>query len=419
MMPSKGTSPRVLIVDDSSSIRRYVADLLSSAGYQFEVAEDGRKGVEAVKSFKPDVMLLDVEMPGISGLEVLAELNQSLHYYSILMFTSLSSLPQIVQALREGADDYITKPFNDEELLARVEAAVRTARMKAELVEARQAAEDALATLKRAQEQLVVEEKIASIARLSAGVAHNINNPLGFIISNLSSLDRYSSNILAHADELSQRLQGFGREECDHVSELENKHRIRQIRRDLKPLIEETREGFERIALIVKRLSRLELALTQQHDSMSFDLVPFMEALTKSLPSSFPSSVSFVWRAGGSELPVKGALTLLNAAIEELLTNAAESIRGVGVVTVTTDRLGDDAILTIRDTGEGIPELQLKEIFEPFFTSRIQQSHVGLGLTIAERFIDMLGGKILIDSQASVGTTVTVRLPLANPGNEE
>jgi DNA-binding response OmpR family regulator len=148
-----------------------VSELLSVSGYDVQTAEDGHKGLEAVSIFRPDVVLLDVEMPGISGLEVLSRLNSSVHYFSIIMFTSLSSLPQIVEALRMGADDYITKPFHNDELLARVEAAIRTARMKVELIEARQSSDDALAHLKIAQEKLVVEEKVASVARLSAGVA--------------------------------------------------------------------------------------------------------------------------------------------------------------------------------------------------------------------------------------------------------
>jgi signal transduction histidine kinase len=328
------------------------------------------------------------------------------------MFTSLSSLPQIVGALRLGADDYITKPFQNEELLARVEASVRTARMKIQLVEARQSAEDALSKLRIAQDQLLVEEKITSVARLSAGVAHSINNPLGFIISNLASLERYSSSILNHTDDLKQRLQSYGREECDLIDDMEKKHRIRQIRGDLKPLIDETREGFERIALIVKRLSRLELGLSQQLQSSPFDLIPSMEALTLSLPSSNASNISLVWKSGVAELQVMGPLLLLNVAIEELVTNAVESIRETGVVTVTADRSGDEGIITICDTGEGIPEMKLQEIFEPFYTSRDQQSHVGLGLTIAERFLDLIGGKIRIVSEVGVGSTVSVHLPL-------
>ncbi len=136
--------PTVLIVDDSKSIQKYVRELLEKAGFITIVAENGRMGLECIKSKKPDVVLLDVEMPVMTGLEVLDSLGQDKRLYSIILFSHLSDIKNRIKGLDKGADDYITKPIEPDELIARVKVAVRNMVQKRDLVKAKEDAETAL-----------------------------------------------------------------------------------------------------------------------------------------------------------------------------------------------------------------------------------------------------------------------------------
>jgi DNA-binding response OmpR family regulator len=150
---------QVLIIDDSRSIQQFVGDLLRKAGYVVSSAGDGESGLALIGSSEPDIVLLDVEMPGMSGLQVLDQLAGEKSLFAIILFTSRSTLEQIVEGLNKGADDYIVKPFQPDELLARVASAKRSVAMKRDLVFARQQADEALARLLESQSQLVEEKK--------------------------------------------------------------------------------------------------------------------------------------------------------------------------------------------------------------------------------------------------------------------
>lgn len=160
--------PLVLIVDDSRSVRALVRKLLESAGYAVIEAIDGIIGLEVIAASKPDVVLLDIEMPNKSGIEVLAELDATNRLFSVVMCTTLSGHDAVVDGLRRGADDYIIKPFQNNEFLARMTAATRTAQNKRLLFEARITAERTVKQLRQMQgvlsEQKLVEQKVREIS---------------------------------------------------------------------------------------------------------------------------------------------------------------------------------------------------------------------------------------------------------------
>jgi putative two-component system response regulator len=160
--------PLVLIVDDSRAIRRFVRSLLERAGYAVIDANDGIVGLELIAAKKPDIVLLDIEMPNKTGLEVLAELDANNRLFSVILFSSLSSLEAIVNGLEFGADDYIVKPFKEAEFLARMTAAKRIADSKRMLYEARMTAEHTIEQLRQMQsilsDQKLVEQKVREIS---------------------------------------------------------------------------------------------------------------------------------------------------------------------------------------------------------------------------------------------------------------
>ncbi len=141
---SDKTRPTVLIVDDSISIQKYVRELLEKAGFTTIIAENGRQGLDYINSKNPDVVLLDVEMPVMNGLEVLDALARDQRLYSIILFSHLSDTKNRIKGLDKGADDYIIKPIEPDELIARVRVAVRNMTIKRDLVKAKTDAETEL-----------------------------------------------------------------------------------------------------------------------------------------------------------------------------------------------------------------------------------------------------------------------------------
>ena len=161
---TRNNTPLVLVVDDSRAVRAFVRKLLERAGYAVIEANDGITGLEIIATRKPDVVLLDIEMPNKTGLEVLDELDVTNRLFSVILFTTLSSLDDIVDGLERGADDYIVKPFQEAEFLARMTAAIRIAHNKRLLFEARMTAERTIEQLHQMQsilsDQKLVEQKI-------------------------------------------------------------------------------------------------------------------------------------------------------------------------------------------------------------------------------------------------------------------
>lgn len=403
--------PSVLIVDDSTSIRSYVFELLTQGGYLVQEAENGSVCLTTLDSSPPpDVVLLDVEMPEMSGLEVLRAMGLKPRLFSIILFTSQSSLEQIAAGLDLGADDYVIKPFQEMDLLARIRAGVRNARHKRALVKARQETDAALARLQRAQGKLVEQEKVSAVARLAAGAAHHINNPLGFVMSNLSTLERYTGSMFRYADDLARELRELEPSQGKNIDEMERLHRIRQIRRDLPDLLQETRDGGQRIALIVQQLAQLELGLTNQAMT-ELDLGILLKPLIDRLVLLAPPGTRVNWSQPTQEITIHGSLTLLNTALVALLKNACEALGSEpGTISVTVGSRHDLAEIIIADSGPGVSQQQLRSLFDPFFSTKTPESHVGLGLTIAERFISGHGGRISISSDRA-GTCVKVEIP--------
>lgn len=165
---TQNDTPLVLIVDDSRAIRIFVRELLEQVGYAVIEANDGITGLEVIATRKPDVVLLDIEMPNKTGLEVLAELDATSRLFSVILFTTLSSIDSIVDGLERGADDYIVKPFKEAEFLARMTAAIRIARNKRLLFEARMKAEHTTEQLRQMQrivsDQKLTEQKIREVS---------------------------------------------------------------------------------------------------------------------------------------------------------------------------------------------------------------------------------------------------------------
>ncbi|TVP54617.1 MAG: ATPase [Halomonadaceae bacterium] len=276
-----------------------------------------------------------------------------------------------------------------------------------------QTPEQLIARLKQAQDQLMQSEKMASIGQLAAGVAHEINNPIGYVRSNLTTLGDYCRSLLLINQAYEQALG-------DAVSEptllqLTQQHDLPFIREDLPSLLEESHEGIERVGKIIRSLRDFS-----RTDSGELEPVDVHKTINQALTVA---RNEIKYRAevitDFAELPLIEAVeSQLGQVFLNLLVNAAHAIEEHGEIHITTVLKGRQISVRIRDNGCGIPAANIKRLFDPFFTTKPVGKGTGLGLSLSYNIIRTHHGEMLVESEPGKGTEFTVLLPLQQPAGE-
>jgi len=271
--------------------------------------------------------------------------------------------------------------------------------------------EAAYAELKTSQATILQQEKMASIGQLAAGVAHEINNPMGFISSNLGTLAKYLERLMefmAVASAAVTRMQDSA--EAKEVETARARLKIDYICTDAGELIRESLDGAERVKKIVQ-------------DLKGFSRVDETEAKPANINDCLESTLNIVWNELKYKATVRkelGDLPLvvcnpgqLNQVFMNMLVNAAHSIEKQGEITLKSWCQDDIVCISISDTGCGIPPEVKRRIFEPFFTTKEVGKGTGLGLAITYDIIKKHQGEIVVDSEVGKGTTFTIKIPLS------
>ncbi|HAK89511.1 MAG TPA: peptidylprolyl isomerase [Nitrospiraceae bacterium] len=276
--------------------------------------------------------------------------------------------------------------------------------------------ETAYGDLKAAQSQILQQEKMASIGQLAAGIAHEINNPVGFVMSNLNTLQKYTDKInefvKIQSDSLEDAAKGLGIEGAKitgEIAEHKKSRKLDYIAGDSVNLIRESLEGMERIKKIVQ-------------DLKSFSRVDEAERKTANINEGIESTVNIVWnelkykatvkKEYGDIPPIKCNAGQLNQVFMNILINAVHAIEEQGEIIIKTRHEDNNIFISISDTGSGIPADKINRIFEPFFTTKEVGKGTGLGLSIAYDIVKKHNGDIIVESEVGKGTTFTVRIPV-------
>lgn len=253
---------------------------------------------------------------------------------------------------------------------------------------------------------MLQQDKMASIGQLAAGVAHEINNPMGFIISNLGTLEAYVRQMTEYLRTAGSMVYG---EAAAELAALRERLDIDYLLNDIGPLLHESQEGADRVKQIVQDLK--DFARVDEATVKATDLNQCVRSTINIVRNELKYVASLDLQL--PELPlVRCNPQQINQVITNLLVNAAQAIEGHGTITVMTKQDGDQAVLTIADTGKGIPPEIIQRIFDPFFTTKPVGKGTGLGLTISYDMVKKNGGDISVESSVGTGTIFTVRLPL-------
>lgn len=406
--------PRILIVDDSATIRTVFAHQLSDS-YDCYQADSFMTALDELREQEFGVVIADIQMPGVSGVELLRRIVDKYPETSVIMVTGIDRPQVVLDSMREGAFDYLMKPVDPYLLGLTVERALEhrallrnAAQYKADL-EARNAElAEGKAQLQRLQAQIVQNAKMASLGQLAAGIAHELNNPVGFVYGNLDLISETVGNLL--------RLMKYydatdlGEPASIGASAIKNEIHYNATVEDLESMIADCREGAERIRDIVQNLrtfSRLDEA-----EFKEIDIHEGINSTLRLLSRYFSSDNITLVREYGEIPTIEGYSGQLNQVWMNLLANAAQAVSpGGGEIKITTRLSGELVEVSISDTGGGIAPEHLEHIFDPFYTTKAVGEGTGLGLSITFSIVERHSGRIDVQTKLNEGTAFTVKLP--------
>ena len=260
--------------------------------------------------------------------------------------------------------------------------------------------------LEQANRQLLQSEKLAAIGQLAAGVAHEINNPVGYVYSNLQSLENYLTDLFRLTDAV------------DSAESLDSLRAIKQnidydfVRNDLKDLLAESREGIERVKTIISAMK--DFSHIEEEEFKPADLHRGIETTLNVVNNELKYKADVVRDFG--DLPeVECIISQINQVVMNLLVNAAHAIDDFGKIIIRTRQETDNVVIEVEDTGKGISRENINRIFEPFYTTKPIGKGTGLGLSLSFNIIEKHNGRIDVDSTPGEGTCFRITLPVKQP----
>ena len=375
--------PSVLIADDEPDMLQFLRSMLS---HRFQIIEavDGQQALEKAAQFLPDVVILDMMMPEKDGLQVCRELRARTPTQTIpvLLVTARADDETKLAALSAGANDFISKPFSTTELLVRASNLAQSHQLQKMLTAQNRKLEATLDQLKETQTQLVQREKLASLGRMSAGIIHEINNPLNYATTGVFNLRTFSSKLpQAESDDFDDTLR-------DVTDGLE---RIKQIISDLGTFThpDNLRRSPQKVRALVEASLRLLSSEWKENILIHTDVDEPIE------------------------IDING--NQITQVLMNLIQNSFDALRSQNTtdaaVTITARDLPDRVLLSVRDNGPGIPQENLNRVFDPFFTTKEVGAGMGLGLSISFSIMQEHGGRIMVESRPGHFTDFTLDFP--------
>lgn len=396
---------KIIIAEDNKVSAKLLEKLLSKAGHEIICADNGRSAWEKLNETGARILVSDWMMPELSGIELCQKIRSSDFpgYIYIILLSAKNERKDALEGLMAGADDYMMKPFDPEELKVRIRTAERIINL-----------ED---RFEKTQKQLLISEKMASIGQLAAGVAHEINNPVGFISSNLKTLSDYFADVVNLINSYREIISNFNDEkpESDALKKiyaLEQKIDLEYILKDIEDLIGDCCEGTERIKHIV--IDMKDFAHPGENKPAVTDVNRCIESTLHMVWNELKYKASVHSDLG--EIPdIECIAQQISQVIMNLLVNAAHAIPAKGDINIKTAPRQNGVEIRIKDTGTGIPPDKIEKIFDPFFTTKEPGKGTGLGLHVAYNIIKKHGGSIDVKSSLGQGTEFILWLPEKMP----
>ncbi len=380
MNKSKEDTIRLLLVDDEEGFRMTIAKRLERRGFVLMQASCGEACLEILGREAVDVVVLDVKMPGLSGIETLKAIKQKHGEIQVILLTGNVAVSDGIQGIKAGAYDYLTKPVEIDHLVNKVRQAFEMARM-----EAQKTAQLEYRT--KLERKIVDTERLVSLGTMSTGIAHEINNPLAII----------------------NEAAGFMKQV---ISAPKPKSKLDQCSQKKALLM-----GIEKIETSIKRASRIThqlLGHVKKHRSQfsEVDVAALMHETLGLLKKEVEDKkIRMNWQLHRKKISLWSDAYKIRQVLINLLNNAIHAVGENGCITLSSYETLDAVILEIKDNGRGIPKENLSKIFDPFFTTKSFDEGTGLGLFVVHKIMSDLAGDIEVNSRVGKGTDFTIKFP--------
>lgn len=373
--------PQILVIDDEMGPRESLRMLLKT-DYEVHTAECVEAGIKLLKEKNPDTIVMDIRMPGMSGIDGLRKIREIDPYLSVIMLTGFGALETAKEALRLGANDYISKPFDAAEMRQVISRNVERTRVH-------RASENASSEIKelngRLLKELAQKERLASLGQASAEFVHDLGNPLTIV--------------WGYVQLLAKKLE---RSESDGAAgKVASARELNIIEQNV-------------------RMCRELLTMWQSYGSV--EASPRKPISVTAILRDVIKGIGSMAAQNGIELKIDisedpcmllGDALQINRAIQNVIINAVQAFgEKKGTITVTCTAKNFYVDLKVEDNGAGMNPEQIGKIFDPYFTTKQGKSGTGLGLYITKKVVEDHNGSIKVDSAPDVGTTFLIRLPL-------
>ncbi|RYE94411.1 MAG: hybrid sensor histidine kinase/response regulator, partial [Myxococcales bacterium] len=351
------------------------------------LAYNGQEALDRLAQTPVDLVVSDVMMPGIDGLELCRRIraDERLRHLPVILLTARGGTTQKVEGLDVGADDYIGKPFDPEELKARVRSLFELRRTTRALADKSTALEAALVQLHDEELKVIESEKLRTLGELAAGIFHELHNYMNIIANGAEPLREGIDDLATELDTRGVASAGL---ELD----------------DLRQLAATVATAAASAKGVTTELKAYAYQDTSQQ-------VADLNAVIRSTVSLFGKHRSVHLALSTEALPVEVVSTRLTQVFTNLIKNALEEIGEQGRVEIATRREGDRVVATVTDDGPGVPAGARGKLFEPFFTTKTKGQGLGLGLSLSRKVVNDFGGELRLDESYTGGARFVVSLP--------
>jgi signal transduction histidine kinase len=396
--------PKVLLIDDEDAARYGIRRALANQGYDLEEAADGSTALSKIEAEGPDVVVSDINMPGIDGLTLVERLSGKPDAPLVILITAYGSENVAVQALRAGAYNYLSKPFEVDELRVAVANAVDKQRLLRENRHYTAELERTLAELQQSQAALVHAEKMASLGRLVAAVAHEINTPLGALEGSAGTIESAAARIRESLHETP----------ADREPSAEAKReRLLGVLTDAAAQSHQACRRIQSVVANLRQFAQLDRAQIQR-----VEITAGIESTLRLAVPELGAGIEVV--SEFRELPaIECAPRELNQLFMNLLLYAADSIRargGEGKIQVRTRPLESSVCIEFEDDGGRIPEDRLASLFDPGLSRQQARVGIDLRLPICYQIVKAHAGGLDVENVGEHGKRFLVTLPIRREG---